>query len=137
MRIVSVFLLLSPIVLAATGCGGEPKGGFTYDGKYLDSFSGQLVQDGKPITVPEGTSLQMMREGDGTMSFNVIPKTDGSFSGGKVALGYYKPCLDLPKKSGPKGQGAGSGKFFLPGEVILEEGKTNYTIDVGKDWKNP
>lgn len=134
MRILSVFIFLSSLVLVASGCG-DSKGGNTFSGPTVKSFSGQVVQEGKPLNLPanHGILLKMFFEENPMQSIGIPLGQDGSFSIGEMAAGKYGASLVSPQ------QGKGPPpKYGIPGGVNIEMGKTDgYKIDVGPGWKGP
>jgi hypothetical protein len=130
MRTICWLVVIIGVALGLAGCGDNDKQ------KYIKTFTGQLTQDGKPVTFPEGqdTSLLVVHEG-GRFSVEVPIKPDGSFNIGKMPVGKYG--LDLERSgaaAGGKG-GPSRSKYRVPGGLTLEEGKTEYTVELGKDFK--
>jgi hypothetical protein len=116
------------VALGLAGCGDNDKQ------KYIKTFTGQLTQDGKPVTFPEGTTLLVIHEG-GRLSGGVPIKPDGSFNIGKMPVGKYGLVLERSGAT-PGGKGGPSrSKYPVPGGLTLEEGKTEYTVELGKDFK--
>ena len=116
------------VALGLAGCGDKEKS--------IKTFTGQLTQDGKPVTFPEGqeTTLWVVHEG-GRLSGEVPIKPDGSFSIGKMPVGKYQLVLERSGAT-PGGKGGPSrSKYSVPGGLTLEEGKTEYTVELGKDFK--
>ena len=117
------------VALGLAGCGKDKE-------KSIKTFTGQLTQDGKPVTFPEGqdTTLWVVHEG-GRLSGEIPIKPDGSFSIGKMPLGKYGLVLERSGAT-PGGKGGPSRrKYPVPGGLTLEEGKTEYTVELGKDFK--
>jgi hypothetical protein len=116
------------VALGLAGCGDSEKS--------IKTFTGQLTQDGKPVTFPQGqdTTLLVVHEG-GRLSGEVPIKPDGSFSIGKMPVGKYHLVLERSGAT-PGGKGGRSrSKYTVPGGLTLEEGKTEYTVELGKDFK--
>jgi hypothetical protein len=127
MRTLFVATFLALVGLASAGCTKR-----SYDGPTNEGFTGRLTQDGKPITLPEGhgVELKMTLHGKGE-SFGVKLDTEGKFNvKGWVPIGKYSLMLERPAqgKGGPL-------KYHVPGTFTIEEGKTEYTIELGKDFK--
>ena len=130
MRTMCGLVVIIGVALGLAGCGDNDKQ------KYIKTFTGQLTQDGKPVTFPEGqeTSLFVVHEG-GRLSGGVPIKPDGSFNIGKMPVGKYGLVLERSGAT-PGGKGGPSrSKYTVPGGLTLEEGKTEYTVELGKDFK--
>ena len=128
MRTMCGLVVIIGVALGLAGCGDNDKQ------KYIKTFTGQLTQDGKPVTFPEGTTLLVIHEG-GRLSGGVPIKPDGSFNIGKMPVGKYGLILERSGATrGGKG-GPSRRKYSVPGGLTLEEGKTEYTVELGKDFK--
>ena len=128
MRTICGLVVIIGVALGLAGCGDNDKQ------KYIKTFTGQLTQDGKPVTFPEGTTLLVIHEG-GRLSGGVPIKPDGSFNIGKMPVGKYGLVLERSGAT-PGGKGGPSrSKYPIPGGLTLEEGKTEYTVELGKDFK--
>jgi len=128
MRTMCGLVVIIGVALGLAGCGDNDKQ------KYIKTFTGQLTQDGKPVTFPEGTTLLVIHEG-GRLSGGVPIKPDGSFNIGKMPVGKYGLVLERSGAT-PGGKGGPSrSKYPVPGGLTLEEGKTEYTVELGKDFK--
>jgi len=104
----------------------------TFDGPKVDSFKGRLLQGSAPASFPaeEKVVLQVIHEKG--QSFGIPIKPDGSFELGWMPIGKYTAILKREK--GGTGRGAPS-MYTVPGGLVIKEGQTEYTIDLGKDWK--
>ena len=128
MRTMCGLVVIIGVALGLAGCGDGDKE------KSIKTFTGQLTQDGKPVTFPEGTTLLVIHEG-GRLSGGVPIKPDGSFNIGKMPVGKYGLVLERSGAT-PGGKGGPSRrKYPVPGGLTLEEGKTEYTVELGKDFK--
>jgi hypothetical protein len=137
MRVLLGFILIAGLVWTAVGCGG-PKP--YYDGAKIPAFSGQVVQNGKPVTFPEDEQVRVqctVIEGEGIgKSFGVPIKPDGTFSIGWMPLGKMALRLERAPKDPAKTTGGPPSRYSIPGGLTTEQGKTTgYTIELGKDWK--
>ena len=138
MRVRLGFVLIAGLVWTVLGCGSGRKP--YYDGPKISAFSGQVVQDGKPVTFPEDEEVRVhctVIEGEGIgKSFGVPIKPDGTFSIGWMPLGKMTLSLERAPRDAARRTGVAQ-RYDIPGGLTIEEGKTTgYTIEVGKDW-NP
>jgi hypothetical protein len=127
MRVFLGIVLLVVLGLANLGCG--PKKPF--DGPTVDAFVGRVTQDGKPVSFPEGEEVTLRVWHEKGQSFGIPLKSDGSFKIGWMPIGKYSATLEREPK-GPKGAPS---KQNVPGGLTIEDGKTEYTIELGKGWK--
>ena len=123
--------LLVAVVLATAGCGKRER----FDGPTVDAFHGQLMRGGKPVSFSpdEVVKLNLIHKAS-SERFGVPIKPDGSFEIGWMPIGDYMCSLER-KKGGLENQG---GRFNaestpVPGGLQIEEGKTDYQIEVGED----
>jgi hypothetical protein len=105
MRVLPGCVLIGALVLVAAGCGSNrPK---YYDGPTVEAFSGQLTQDGKPVTFPEDEEVIVrFTTLEGAKTFGVPIKSDGTFSIGWMPVGKMAARLergpkDPAKQTGP------------------------------------
>jgi hypothetical protein len=139
MRVPFSLILMVGSVGLAVGCGYGPKP--YYEGPKVSSFSGRVVQDGKPVTFPDSEEVRVVFtviEGDSMgKNFGVAIKPDGSFSIGWMPIGKMAMRLEREPKDVSKSVGGGLSRYSIPGTLITEEGKTaGYTIELGKSWKH-
>lgn len=122
-------VLCGLVLVSLVGCGPKAK---DY-GPKVDQFTGKLVQDGKPVAFTPGSepTLRVISKKDGD-SFGIPIKADGTFSIGWMPIGEYVARLEK-KEAG--GKGGPPPMYTVPGGLKIEEGKTDYTIDLGKDFK--
>jgi hypothetical protein len=126
-RIVRVVVLVA-LGLTVAGCKSRE-----FDGPTVDAFNGRVVRDGEPVSFPEGeqVTLQVSLH-EKAQSFGIPLKSDGSFQITWMPIGKYSMMLERP----PKGGKGPPTKYQVPGELVIEPGKTEYTIELGKGW-NP
>src|SRR5262249_6405685 len=111
------------------GCG--PKKSF--DGPTVDAFTGRLTHDGKPVTFPESETVTLSVFHEKGEKFDIRIQPDGSFKIGWMPIGKYSATLLRGNK---EGRGPPTNRYNIPGGLTIEEGKTEYTIELGKGW-NP
>jgi hypothetical protein len=127
MRVLASALLLAVLVLPAVGCGS----GREYDGPTVDKFTGTVTKDGKPFTVPGGDRFTIQARHESNMTFGIPIKSDGTFEIGWMPLGNYTLFAEL-YKAGQKGR---PNKVTIPGGLQVMLGKTEYNIELGKNFK--
>jgi hypothetical protein len=138
MRVLLSAFAIAGMVLASAGCQPRPGPNKYYNGPTVPAFSGQVVQDGKPVTFPEYEEVRIrctLTEGEGIgKSFGVPIKPDGTFSIGWMPMGKMALRLDRALKSHVKAMGPPQ-RYVIPDGLTIEEGKTTgYTIELGKEW---
>jgi hypothetical protein len=121
------FLVVAGLV-AAVGCARKP-----FDGPTVDAFNGKLTRDGKPVSFAPGenVTLQVIHQVSG-QSFGIPIKPDGTFQIGWMPIGKYSALLKRESRSGTRG---GPSMYNVPDGFAIEDGKTEYTIDLGKGFK--
>lgn len=124
MRLSSIPLVVGLLFLNLFGCGPD----VPFDGPTVDAFVGELVKEGKPVTFDGPVKLSLMHEKGERFDIPIQP--DGSFKIGWMPIGKYSAMLaqEPIEKSGPK-------MYTIPGGLTIEDGKTEYRIDLGKGWK--
>jgi len=125
---------------------------YAYKGPKINAFKGRLTQKGEPVSFPENedVTLRLIYQKD-AQSYGVPIHSDGSFQIGWMPIGPYTAILVRNPKKGaanqapPPNESARRGPppnkapkrsmYTLPGEFAIEKGKTEYTIDLGPNWK--
>jgi hypothetical protein len=120
-------LLLVVFLLPALGCGN----GKEYDGPTVDKFVGKVTKDGKPFTFPESEQLKITAMHESHQSFGIPIKPDGTFDITWMPTGNYTLFAEL-YKPGQKGR---PNRVTIPGGLHVMDGRTEYTIELGKNWK--
>jgi hypothetical protein len=138
MRVLFGSILMAGLVWTAVGCSYGPKP--YYSGPKVSSFSGQVLQDGKPIALPEDEEVVVqfrVLEGEAIgKEFGVPLKSDGTFSIGWMPLGKMAMKMERTPKDPAKRSPGPPRAYSIPGTLATEQGKTSgYTIELGKNWK--
>src|SRR5688572_18649163 len=115
--------------LAAVGCGGSGK---EFAGPKIDKFTGRLVHNGKTVNFPEGEQVVVTLFHEKGESFGVPVKADGSWEIGWMPIGKYSALL---KRDKPVAAKTAPSMYSIPGGLSVEGGKTEYTVELGKNWK--
>jgi len=129
-------LNLAALLLFASGfvlLGCAEKSALKFVGPTVDTFTGQVVHDGKPVTFPEGDGVSVQVITEQGARFGIPIASDGTFKVGKMQVGKYSAILERTKK-GAKGATVPN-MYNVPGGFRIEEGKNEYTIELGKNWK--
>jgi hypothetical protein len=127
MRLLPCALFLAVLVLSATGCGKDKE----FDGPVVDKFVGKVTKDGKPFSVPGSDELIIEAKHESHQTFGIPIKPDGTFEITWMPLGNYILFAEY-HKAGQKGR---SNKATIPGGLQVMQGKTDYVIELGKNWK--
>src|SRR5262249_25110338 len=90
----------------------------------------RLVHDGKPVSFAAGRDIELRLFHETGQSFGIPIKEDGTFQIGWMPIGKYSATLDRPSR----GKG-GPSRYSVPGGLAIEDGKAEYTIELGKNWK--
>lgn len=127
MRFIPITILGVVLGLLTVGCGDKK----SFEGPTVDAFTGQLVQDGKPVSFPAGQDVQLKVIHEKAQSFGIPISEQGSFKIGWMPIGKYSAIL-IRQKEGTKG---GPQMYNVPGGFEIVAGKTDYQIELGKNWK--
>ena len=126
MRFISTATLATAMGFLAAGCGSKK-----FDGPTVDAFTGHVVASGKAVSFPAGESVQLKVIHEKAQSFGIPLQADGSFKIGWMPIGKYSAIL-IRQKEGGKG---GPNMYNVPGGFEILDGKTDYEIELGKNWK--
>jgi hypothetical protein len=128
MRTLGGVALLLGLGLAVAGCGPRK----SFDGPTVDAFTGRLTHDGQPVTFPDNEKVTLEVYHETGRSFLIPIKPDGSFEIGWMPIGKYSATLLRGNKDvrGPPAK-----RHNVPGGFKVEDGKTEYTIELGKGWQ--
>ncbi len=133
MRIARGLAVVLAVGLLAAGCG---PGRYEYKGPKVDAFTGQLVQNGKPVQFPAGTQPQLsLIFEEEARRFGIPIQPDGTFKIGWMPIGKYSAEMKWRKAAASGKESAGPGLYNVPGGLTIEEGKTEYTVELGKGFK--
>jgi hypothetical protein len=127
MRQVARVLFMAMLGLALAGCKQRQ-----FEGPTVDAFNGRVVRDGEPVSFPEGEEVSLRLFSEKGQSLGIPLKSDGTFKIGEMGQGKYTVQL---LRSAKAGKGQAPRIYNVPGGLNIEPGKTDYTIELGKDWK--
>jgi hypothetical protein len=129
MRTINRLVLIFCLGLAVFGCSNG-KGG--YVGPTVDAFHGKVTHNGNPVTfADEEVKLSLFHEkGE---QFGIPLKADGTFEIGWMPTGKYSMMLE--RQTSAK-KGAQMTRYNVPGSLTIEDGKKDYVIELGKNFKH-
>jgi hypothetical protein len=120
--------LMLVLGLGLCGCGRKKP----FDGPTVDAFTGRLTQDGKPVTFADSKEVMLQVYHETGRPFGIPIEADGSFKIGWMPIGKYSATLMWGNK---EGRGPPTHRYNVPGGLTIEDGRTEYTIELGKAWK--
>lgn len=101
-----------------------------FDGPTVDAFNGRLVQNGKPVSFPNGEKVLLELFHEKAQQFKIPIQSDGTFKIGWMPIGKYSATL-LRDKPGAKVPS----RYTVSGGLQIVDGQTQYEIELGKGWK--
>jgi len=129
MRIINRLALSFCLGLAVLGCG-KPTGEF--EGPTVDVFHGKLTHDGKPVKFAENEEASLAVFHETGKQFGIPLTVDGTFEIGWMPIGKYSMMLE---RTSQNKKGPGKTRYGVPGNLVIEAGKKDYVIDLGKNYK--
>lgn len=130
MRNVNRLVLSICLGLAVLGCG-KPTGEF--EGPKVDAFHGKVTQNGNPVKFPENEEVQLNVFHESGRQFGIPLTPDGTFEIGWMPIGKYSMMLERTPQNVKKG--ATKTRYSVPSSLVIEAGKKDYVIDLGKNFK--
>ena len=131
MRTINRLVLTFCLGLAVFGCANK-RGG--YEGPTVDTFHGKVTHNGNPVQFAENEEVQLSLYHEKGQQFGIPLKADGTFEIGWMPTGKYAIMLEriapTPAKKGPQ-----KTRYNVPDGLTIEEGKRDYVIELGKDFK--
>ena len=127
-----VFVVILMAAAVSGGCSRRTEK--KYDGPTVDAFNGRLTRKGEPVSFPAGENVNLSVHFEKFTTDWFIPiQSDGTFKIGWMPIGKYSAAL-LRRKASGGGRGLPE-RYPIPGGLTIEEGKTEYLIELGADWK--
>lgn len=126
----SIRALAAAALCVAAGCSAHSD---KPAGPTVDAFTGRLVADGKPVKFDAADKVTLRVFTEKAESFNIPIAPDGTFKIGWMPVSKYTATLIREKATNQKG--SGPAPVSLPGFTV-EAGKTEYTIELGKNFKS-
>ena len=130
MRTIHRLVLTFCLGLAVFGCGKD-RGGF--EGPTVDAFHGKVTHNGNPVKFAEGDEVQLTVFHTSGRQFGILLSADGTFEIGWMPIGKYAMMIERTPKN--PGKGPTKTRYSVPSSLIIEEGKKDYVIELGKDFK--
>ena len=131
MRTINRLVLTFCLGLAVFGCTNN-KGG--YEGPTVDAFHGKVTQNGNPVQFAENEEVQLSLYHEKGQHFGIPLKADGTFEIGWMPIGKYTVMVERTTQS-PAKKGMQKTRYNVPDSLTIEEGKKDYVIDLGKNFK--
>ena len=130
MRTIHRLVLTFCLGLAVFGCGKD-RGGF--EGPTVDAFHGKVTHNGNPVKFAESEDVQLTVFHTSGRQFGILLSPDGTFEIGWMPIGKYAMMIERTPKN--PGKGPTKTRYSVPSSLIIEEGKKDYVIELGKDFK--
>jgi len=91
-------IVLTTVLAAVIGCGGNRK---NFDGPTVDAFTGKVVQDGKPVSLPKGEDITLTLFHEKGQSFGIPLQPDALSS----SAGCQSANIRFSSTAAPKAEG--------------------------------
>ena len=130
MRTINRLVLTFCLGLAVFGCTRN-RGG--YDGPTVGAFHGKVTHNGNPVKFAENEAQLTLYHEKG-QQFGIPLKTDGTFEIGWMPIGKYAIMLERINQN-PATKGPPKTMYSVPDGLTIEEGKKDYVIELGKNFK--
>ena len=131
MRTINRLALTFCLGLAVFGCSNG-RGG--YVGPTVDAFHGKVTHNGNPVKFAETEEVKLSLYHDSGRQFGIPLKADGTFEIGWMPIGKYAVMLERMVQTSTK-KGRQKTMYNVPDGLTIEEGKKDYVIELGKDFK--
>ena len=130
MRTINRLVVTCCLGLAVFGCTRN-KGG--YEGPTVDAFHGKVTHNGNPVQFAEKEEVHLSLYHEKGQQFGIPLKADGTFEIGWMPTGKYSIMLERIVQNPAKG--ATKTRYNVPNSLTIEEGKKDYVIELGKNFK--
>ena len=130
MRTINRLVLTFCLGLAVFGCTNN-KGG--YEGPTVGAFHGKVTHNGNPVKFAEKEAQLALFHEKG-QQFGIPLKADGTFEIGWMPIGKYAMMLERTAQN-PAMKGPTKTRYNVPNSLTIEEGKKDYVIELGKNFK--
>ena len=132
MRTINWLVLTFCLGLAVFGCTKDNKGG--YEGPTVDAFHGKVTQNGNPVKFAENEEVQLTLFHEKGQQFGIPLTADGTFEIGWMPTGKYSMMVERTPQTSKKG-GATKTRYSVPDGPTIEDGKKDYVVELGKNFK--
>ena len=130
MRTINRLVVTCCLGLAVFGCTNK-KGG--YEGPTVDAFHGKVTHNGQPVTFAENEAQLNLYHEKG-QQFGIPLKPDGTFEIGWMPTGKYSMMVERTPQASKKAA-ASKTRYNVPDSLTIEDGKKDYVIELGKNFK--
>jgi len=131
MRTINRLVLTFCLGLAVFGCTSK-KGG--YQGPTVDAFHGKVTHNGNPVKFAENEEVKLSLFHESGRQFGIPLTADGTFEIGWMPIGKYAMMLERTPQN-PEQKGPTKTRYNVPSSLTIEEGKKDYVIELGKNFK--
>ena len=131
MRTINRLVVTCCLGLAVFGCTSN-KGG--YEGPTVDAFHGKVTHNGNPVKFAENEEVLLSLYHEKGQQFGIPLKADGTFEIGWMPTGKYAVMLERTAQT-PENRGPPKTRYNVPDGLTIEEGKKDYVIELGKNFK--
>ena len=131
MRTINRLVLTFCLGLAVFGCTTDRRGG--YEGPTVDAFHGKVTHNGNPVNFAE-SDVQLALYHEKGQQFGIPLKANGTFEITWMPIGKYAVMLERMVQT-PTKKGRQKTMYNVPNGLTIEEGKKDYVIELGKDFK--
>jgi len=129
-----VFVVILMTAAVSGGCSRKAK---QYEGPTADAFNGRLTRKGEPVSFPQGETVQLSVHFEKSTGppLEIPIQSDGTFKvGSGMPAGKWTAAL-VRTKGSLGARGGSQQRYRIPGGFTIEEGKTEYEIELGPNWK--
>jgi hypothetical protein len=126
-----VFCAFAMILITLAGCERKAE----MPGPTVSKFTGKVMAGSNPVTFKEGSTVIVDLVHSSGQRFGIPIKADGSFQIGEMPIGKYSATVKIEGSSGEKGKSSAPKMINIASGFEIVDGKTEYTIDLGKDFK--
>ena len=131
MRTINWLVVTFCLGLAVFGCTNN-KGG--YEGPTVDAFHGKVTHNGNPVKFAENEEVQITLYHEKGQQFGIPLTADGTFEIGWMPTGKYSMMVERTAQNSAK-KGPSKTRYNVPDGLTIEEGKKDYVIELGKNFK--
>ena len=131
MRTINRLVLTFCLGLAVFGCANK-RG--DYEGPTVDAFHGKVTHNGNPVQFAENEEVQLTLYHEKGQQFGIPLTADGTFEITWMPTGKYAMMLERTAQN-PVKKGPAKTRYNVPDSLTIEDGKKDYVIELGKDFK--
>lgn len=120
------------LAIVSAGCGS------VYDEPTIDDFNGRLTHKGQAVSFPADEKVVLrLTFHKKAERFGIPISPDGTFDITWMPIGKYSATLERSGTSGPGDAGRGASKqiYNVPDGLTIEEGQTEYVVELGEGFR--